>query len=161
MRRLTVLVSAAVLFALAGAASAATIPQATYVKRADAICLDVARQALALQQEARRRVGSATDAAATLRVFADIYRRQLTLIRSMRRRLVAIGEPRGAATTARLLIGGIRRGELALGDVIAAVDSGSTAAVVRTATQYRNVSLASARAVSRSPLGFRACGAGA
>jgi hypothetical protein len=79
----------------------------------------------------------------------------------MRRRLVAIGEPRGAATTPRLLIGGIRKGELALRDVIAAVDSGSTAAVVRTATQYRNVSLASARAVSRSPLGFRACGAGA
>ena len=110
MRRLAVLVSAAVLFALAGAASAATIPQATYVKRADAICLDVARQALALQQEARRRVGSATGDAAALRVFADIYRRQLTLIRSMRRRLVAIGEPRGAATTPRLLIGGIREG---------------------------------------------------
>ena len=79
----------------------------------------------------------------------------------MRRRLVAIGEPRGAAATARLLIDGIRTGELALRQVIAAVDSGSTAAVVRTATRYRNVSLASARAVRRSPLGFRACGAGA
>jgi len=146
---------------LAGTTSAATVPKATYVKRADTICLDVAKRAVALQQEARRRIGAAPGETEALRVFADIYRRQLTLIRSMRRRLVAIGEPRGAAATARLLVDGIRAGEQALRQVIAAVDSGSTDAVVRTATRYRNVSLASARAVSRSSLGFRACGAGA
>ena len=160
MRSLALLVVTTTLLVVAATAPAATIPKATYVKRADAICLDVAKRALALQREASRRVGAASSEAEALDVFADIYRRQLTLIQSMRRRLVAIGEPRGAAATARALISGMRAGEQALRQVITAVDSGSTAAVTRTATRYRNVSLASARAVSRSSLGFRTCGAG-
>ena len=143
------------------AASAETVPQATYVRQADRICLDVAQKALALQREARRRVGASTSKAQTLRIFADIYRRQLTLVQSMRRRLVALGTPRAGAATARTLVRGIRAGEQALRRLITAVDGGSTAAFTRAAIRYRDVSLASARAVKRSGLGFTACGAGA
>ena len=138
----------------------ATIPRATYVKRADAICLDVATKAVALQSEARRRVGAATSRAEVRRIFAEIYRRQLRLIQSMRRRLVAIGTPRGAAATARALVGGIRSGEDALHDVITAIENDDAAAATRAVALYRDVSLTSARAVKRSSLGFRACGAG-
>jgi hypothetical protein len=138
----------------------ATIPKATYVKRADAICLDVATKAVALQSEARRRIGAATSRAEVRRIFAEIYRRQLGLIQSMRRRLVAIGTPRGAAATARALVDGIRSGEDALRDVITALENGADAAAARAVARYRDVSLASARAVKRSSLGFRACGAG-
>ena len=106
----------------------ATIPKATYVKRADAICLDVATKAVALQSEARRRVGAATSRAEVRRIFVEIYRRQLGLIQSMRRRLVAIGTPRGAAATARALVVGIRSGEDALRDVIMALENGADAA---------------------------------
>ena len=150
--------------AATGAATATpskTIPQTTYVRLADRICLDVAQKALALQREARRRVGASTDKAQTLRIFAELYRRQLTLVQSMRRRLVALGTPRTGAGPARTLVQGIRVGEQALRQLITAVDSGSTAAFTRAALRYRDVSLASARAVKRSGLGFTACGAGA
>lgn len=159
MRLFGLVAASALVLAVSG--TAATIPQATYVKRADAICLDVAKSALALQAEARRRVARTSTVDGALRVFADVYRRQLVLVQSMRRRLVAVGEPRGAAPVARLLVDGIRDGERALRAVIAAVDSGSTDAMTRAALRYREVSLASARAVKRSGLGFRACGAGA
>jgi hypothetical protein len=159
MRLLGLTAAAAVVFAASG--TAATIPKATYVQRADAICLDVAKRALALQAEARRRVARTSTVDGALRVFADLYRRQLVLVQSMRRRLIAIGEPRGATATARLLVDGVREGERALRAVMAAVDSGSTDAITRAALRYRDVSLASARAVKRSGLGFRACGAGA
>jgi hypothetical protein len=147
--------------AVANASTAAVIPRATYVKRADAVCLDVARKAVALQSEARRRVATASSETEVLDIFAEIYRRQLTLIQSMRRRLVAIGTPRGAASAARMLVEGIRTGEGALRQVIVAVENGSPAAMTAAVTRYRNVSLASARAVKRSSLGFKACGAGA
>lgn len=143
------------------AAPAKTIPQTTYVRLADRICLDVAQKALALQREARRRVGASASKTQTLRIFAAIYRRQLTLVQSMRRRLVALGTPRAGAVTARTLVQGIRAGEQALRELIAAVESGSTTAFTRAALRYRDVSLASARAVKRSGLGFTACGAGA
>ena len=163
--RMVPVVSLATLVLVAPAAVRASpeavIPRATYVKRADAVCLDVAREAVALQSEARRRVGAATSEAQALRIFAEIYRRQLALVQSMRRRLVAIGTPRGAAATARTLVTGIRSGEAALRQLILAAESGSTVAVTRAATRYRDVSLASARAVKRSSLGFTACGAGA
>ena len=48
---------------LAETTEGATIPKAKYVKRADAICLDVATKAVALQSEARRRIGAATSRA--------------------------------------------------------------------------------------------------
>ena len=102
------------------------IPRATYVKRADAVCLDVARKAVALQSEARRRVGAATSEAQALRIFAEIYRRQLTLVQSMRRRLVAIGTPRGAGATARTLVEGIRTGEIAAGSSVSRSRTSST-----------------------------------
>ncbi len=146
--------------ATAAATPQATVPLATYVRQADRVCLDVAQRALALQREARRRVGAATSEAQALRIFGEIYRRQLALVRSMRRRLVALGTPSSGAATARLLVDGIRDGERALAQLIAAVESGSTQAFTRAAVRYRNVSLASARAVKRSGLGFRACGAG-
>ena len=137
------------------------IPRATYVKRADAVCLDVAQKAVALQSEARRRVGAATSEAEAFRIFAEIYRRQLALVQSMRRRLVAIGTPRGAAVDGPHADRRDPRGERALGQLIVAADSRSTTAVTRAATRYRDVSLASARAVKRSSLGFKVCGAGA
>jgi len=145
----------------AAASTAATIPQASYVRQADRICLDVAQKALALQREARRRVGASTSDAQTFTIFGEIYRRQLTLVQLMRRRLVALGMPRTGAATARTLVDGIRDGEQALGRLIAATDARSMSEFTRAAIRYRNVSLASARAVKRSGLGFTACGAGA
>ena len=144
----------------ATAAPAKTVPQSTYVRLADRICLDVAQKAVALQREARRRVGASTSDAQTFGIFGEIYRRQLTLIQSMRRRLVALGLPRTGAVTARALVDGIEEGESALRQLIAATDSRSSSAFTRSAIRYRNVSLASARAVKRSGLGFTACGAG-
>ena len=143
------------------AVDAAVIPRDAYVRRADAVCLDVAKKALVLQREATRRVRAAGSEAEAFRIFADIYRRQLALIQSMRRRLVAIGEPEGARAVARRLVAGIRSGEEALRQAITAVDNRSPSDLTRAVTRYRNVSLASARAVKRSPLGFRACGVGA
>lgn len=150
----------AVALVATAAAPAKTVPQATYVRQADRICLDVAQRALALQREARRRVGASTSDGQTFRIFSEIYRRQLTLIQSMRRRLVAIGVPGGAAATARAFIGGIRDGEEALRQLIAAADRRSKSAFTRAALRYRDVSLASAREVKRSGLGFTVCGTG-
>jgi len=117
---LTVVLALAASSAAAAAAPQATVPLATYVRQADRVCLDVAQRALALQREARRRVGAATSEAQALRIFGEIYRRQLALVRSMRRRLDAIGTPSTGAATARLLVD--RFGPmLALGSLLGAV----------------------------------------
>ena len=145
------------------AAESATVPQATYVSRADAVCLDVAKRALALQREAGRLVAAADSDAEARRILARAYRSQLALVGEMRRRIVAIGTPRGSAASriATRLVVGIRSGERALRDVVEAVESGSLTAFQRAVSRYRAVSLASAREVRRSGLGFRYCGAGA
>ena len=67
-------------------ATAATVPVATYVERADAICLDVARKAVSLRNEARVLVAAADTEAEVRTVFARVYRRQLVLVRNMRLR---------------------------------------------------------------------------
>ncbi|HET9244079.1 MAG TPA: hypothetical protein VFN99_11625, partial [Gaiella sp.] len=66
-----------------------------------------------------------------------------------------------AARVASRLVAGIRAGEGALEDVIAAAEGGSLTAFQRVVGRYRTVSLESARAVRRSGLGFRYCGSGA
>jgi hypothetical protein len=143
-------------------ASAATVPLGVYVERADAVCLDAAKKAVALRDEALVLVAAADSEAEVRVVFARLYRRQLVLVRGMRLRLVAIGAPRGAraARVAARLVTDIRKGERALSEVIAAVEHGTTAAAEEAVSRYRAVSLASARAVRRSGLGFRYCGAG-
>ena len=163
-RSAAALIAAGVLAAFAVArADAAVVPRETYVRRADAVCLDVARKALALQQEAQRLVAAADSDAEARQILVRVYRRQLRLVRGMRLRIVAIGTPRGA-TAARVssrLVAGIRAGEGALEDVIAAAEGGSLTAFQRAVGRYRTVSLESARAVRRSGLGFRYCGSGA
>ena len=156
-------VCAAVLPGLAGAADGPILPREAYVRRADAVCLDVAKKALALQREARRLVAAAGSDAEVRRILGRVYRDQLTLVRRMRLRITAIGLPRGvtAARVATRLVAGIRTGERALQDVIAATDGASVPAFQRAVARYRAVSLESARAVRRSGLGFRYCGAGA
>ncbi len=145
------------------AAGSAAVPQATYVSRADAVCLDVAKRALALQREAGRLVAAADSDAEARRILARAYRSQLALVGEMRRRIVAIGTPRGRAASrvATRLVVGIRSGERALRDVVGAVEQGSLTVFQRAVSRYRAVSLASAREVRRSGLGFRYCGAGA
>ena len=163
-RSAAALIAAGVLAAFAVArADAAVVPRETYVRRADAVCLDVARKALALQQEAQRLVAAADSDAEARQILVRVYRRQLRLVRGMRLRIVSIGTPRGA-TAARVssqLVAGIRAGEGALEDVIAAAEGGSLTAFQRAVGRYRTVSLESARAVRRSGLGFRYCGSGA
>jgi hypothetical protein len=145
------------------AADAGVVPRETYVRRADAVCLDVARKAVALQREAQRLVAAADSDAEARQILVRVYRKQLQLVRGMRARLVAIGTPRGApaARVASRLVAGIGAGERALAEVIAAAEGGSLTAFQRAVTRYRNVSLESARAVRRSGLGFRYCGSGA
>jgi hypothetical protein len=157
------LLSAAIVAESSGAAESVVVPRETYVRRADAVCLDVATKALALQREAQRLVAAADSDAEARRILAGVYRRQLGLVRGMRSRIVAIGRPRGAtaARVATRLVAGIRTGESALDDVIAAIESGSLASFQRAVSRYTAVSLESARAVGRSGLGFRYCGAGA
>lgn len=158
------LIAAGVLAALAVAPTeAAIVPRETYVRRADAVCLDVARKALALQQEAQRLVAGADSDAEARQVLVRVYRKQLQLVRGMRLRIVGIGTPRGvtAARVASRLLAGVRAGERALDDVIAAAEGGSLTAFQRAVGRYRTVSLESARAVRRSGLGFRYCGSGA
>ena len=144
-------------------ATAATVPVATYVERADAICLDVARKAVSLQKQAQVLVSAADSEDEARTVFARLYRRQLALVRNMRLRFAAIGTPRGARTArvAARLVADTREGERALADVIAATEHGSTSAIAQAVTRYRTISLASAQAMRRSGLGFRYCGAGA
>ena len=139
------------------------VPRDTYVRRADAVCLDVAKKALALQREAQRLVSAADSDAEARRIIARVYRRQLGHVRGMRLRIVAIGTPRGAsaARVATRLVAGIRTGERALEDVIAAIESGSLSSFQRAVARYKAVSLQSARDVRRSGLGFEYCGAGA
>jgi hypothetical protein len=166
VRRVTLALAAVCAAACATSASGAStgvVPPETYVRRADAICLDVARKALALQREAQRRVAGADSNTEARRILASVYRRQLALVRGMRLRLTAIGTPRGAvaARVASRLVADIRAGERALQAVIVATESGTLAAFQRAVTRYRSVSLASARAVRDSPLGFEHCGAGA
>ena len=146
-----------------GAATAATVPVATFVERADAICLDAAKRAVSLQKQAQVLVAAADTEAEVRTVFAQVYRRQLALVRNMRLRFTAIGTPRGAraARVARRLVGDTRKGERALAEVIAATEHGSTSAIAQAVTRYRTISLASAQAMRRSGLGFRYCGAGA
>jgi hypothetical protein len=145
------------------AAESAVVPRDVYVRRADAVCLDVAKKALALQREAQRLVNAADSDANARRILGRVYRSQLGLVRGMRLRIVAIGTPRGAtaARVASRLVAGIRTGERALEDVIAAIESGSLTTFQRAVLRYKAVSLESARAVRRSGLGFRYCGAGA
>lgn len=160
---LAVLLCAAAAVGTGVAAETATVPQATYVSRADAVCLDVANRALALQRETQRLVAAAASDAEARRVLARAYRSQLALVGEMRRRIVAIGTPRGSAASrvaARLVVG-IRSGERALRDVVGAAERGSLAAFQGAVARYRAVSLESAREVRRSGLGFRYCGAGA
>jgi hypothetical protein len=156
------LLCAAVAAGYGSAAETVDVPRESYVRRADAVCLDVANKALALQREARRLVAAADSDAEARRILARVYRTQLGLIRGMRLRIAAIGTPRGAATarTATRLVAGIRTGEGALEDVIAAIETGSLRSFQRAVARYRAVSLASARTVRRSGLGFRYCGAG-
>lgn len=139
------------------------MPVSTYVKRADAVCLDVAKKAVSLRNEAQVLVAAADSEAEVRAVFTRIYRRQLALVKSMRLRLVAIGTPRGtrAARVAARLVAGVRQGERALGEVIAVTERGTTTAIEEAVSRYRTVSLASAQAVRRSGLGFRYCGVGA
>ena len=156
-------VCAGAVAASAGAAESAVVPRDTYVRRADAACLDVAKKALALQREAQRLVSGADSDAAARRILGRVYRSQLGLVRGMRLRIVAIGTPRGAAAArvAMRLVAGIRAGERALEDVIAAIESGSLSSFQRAVSRYKAVSLESARDVRRSGLGFEYCGAGA
>ena len=161
----TVALTAAVVWAALAVAVAhsTVVPRETYVRRADAVCLDVARKAVALQREAQRLVAAADSDAEARRILVRVYRRQLELVRGMRRRLVAIGTPRGAsaARVASRLVAGVRAGERALEDVVATAESGSLTAFQRAVGRYRSISLESARAVRRSGLGFRYCGSGA
>jgi hypothetical protein len=143
--------------------TAATVPVASYVKRADAICLDVAKKAVALQNEAQVLVAAADTEAEVRTVFARVYRRQLALVRNMRLRFAATGTLRGAraASVAARLVADTRKGERSLAEVIAATEHGSTAAIAQAVSRYRTISLASAQVIRRSGLGFRYCGAGA
>jgi hypothetical protein len=154
---------AAVVSAPAGATGTATVPVKTYVTRADVVCLDVAKKAAALRTEAEELAARSGSLAEARSIAARVYRRQLGLVRSMRLRLIAIGTPRGAraAGVAVRLVRDIRRGERALADVVAVAENGSYSAVAQAVSRYRTISLASARAVRDSGLGFRYCGAGA
>jgi hypothetical protein len=144
-------------------ATSGTVPVATYVQRADAVCLDVAKKAVSLQKQAQVLVAAADTEADVRTVFARVYRRQLALVRNMRLRFAAIGAPRGAraARVAARLVADTRKGERALAEVIAATEHGSTAAIAQAVSRYRTISLTSAQAMRRSGLGFRYCGAGA
>jgi hypothetical protein len=160
---LAVVLWSALVAGWAGAAEIAVVPRETYVRRADAVCLDVAQKALKLQREAQRLVADADSDADARRILGRVYRNQLGLVRGMRLRIVAIGTPRGAAAArvATRLVAGIRTGERALEDVIEAVETGALTSFERAVSRYKAVSLESARAVRRSGLGFRYCGAGA
>ncbi len=165
MRSLAFALVAATLGAAAAteSAPAATVPVATYVERADAICLDAAKKAVSLQKQAQVLVAAADTVAEVRTAFARVYRRQLVLVRNMRLRFAAIGTPRGAraARVAVRLVADTRKGERALAEVIEATEHGSTLAITRAVSRYRTISLASAEAMRRSGLGFRYCGAGA
>jgi len=130
-----------------------TLPVNEYVARADDICREAATSALKLQTETKD-----ADSAAEI---ADALDKELQIIRQMRAELEALGVPKGEADVAKELVAGIREAEPHLERVIAAMRDGDEEAAKEAGQRYREASMASARQVQRSGLGFEVCGSGA
>ena len=156
MRRLVFVLVAIASLALAGTASTAVAAttKAEFIKRGDALCVNVAKELAPLRRraEAAQNLPQAKQWAAATAIWSDQIRVQV----SFNQRLRAIGAPPGDATAALRLLAQLDRGVVLARRIRDAFADRRVTALASALPAYLQFTLKLNRQVSA--YGFRVCG---